>query len=365
MAAAKYLKDLYDRFNNWYLAAASYNAGEGKIGNAIKKYDTEDFWEISKEKYLHTETKDYVPKLIAAAMIAKNPEKYGFKGIQYEEPIRFEEVSLKDPIDLRVAAKCAGITYEEIKTLNPELLHWLTPPDHKEYHLKIPAGAKGKFQSSYASLSSEERLGGEKVTVEESTSIASLAGRHDVPAVLLAAANGVSVDDTINAGKSLVLPMAPPEGESFYDRVERGGHNRRGGGRAIAYKVRRGDSIQTISRKTGISVASLKKYNSSVNWSNIKKGQKLRLYAASAGKGKHSSAKVARKFAGKHGRNVAQHRVRSGDTLSEIAKRYKVSVHELKAANKISSPKGLKAGKTIKIPNPRSASNAPVGSPSM
>lgn len=372
VAAARYLKDLYDRFNNWYLAAAGYNAGEGRIDRAIKKYDTEDFWEISKEKYLHTETKDYVPKLIAAAMIAKNPEKYGFKSIQYEEPIRFEEVSLNDPIDLRVAAKCAGVTYEEIKTLNPELLHWLTPPDYKEYQLKIPAGTRDKFQTSYASLSPEERLGGEKVTVEESTSIASLADQHDVPAVLLAAANGVSTNDTIKEGKSLVLPMAPPEGESFYERVQRGSRSRRGG-KAVAYKVRRGDSIQTVSRKTGISVAKLKKYNSHVNWSKIRSGQRLRLYASAAKvregskarKGR-SGAKVSRKKgAKKQGSDVAQHKVRSGDTLSEIAKRYKVSVSDLKTANRISSPKGLKAGKTIKIPGPRSALATGDASPSM
>lgn len=371
VAAAKYLKDLYDRFNNWYLAAAGYNAGEGKIDRAIQKYDTEDFWKIAKEKYLRTETKDYVPKLIAAAMLAKHPAKYGFKGINYEEPVLFEEVVLEGPVDLRVAAKCAGTSYDEMKKLNPEILHWVTPPDYKGYHLKVPGGAADRFRRKYASLSAAERLGGEKLKVEESVSIASLAREHGVPAVLLAAANGYSSDTTVKGGRSIVLPMDPPEGESFHEKVyERG----KRGGKAIAYRIRRGDSIRSISRKTGISVAALKKYNSHVNWSKIRKGQKIKLYASAATvkksrKGSEEGYKSRRSGGGKvamvkkKGRST--HKVRSGDTLSEIAQRYKVSVSALKAANKISSPKGLRAGKTIKIPKPRSASKGSGGSPSM
>lgn len=282
VAAAKYLKDLYDRYNNWYLAAAGYNAGEGKIDRAIQKYDTEDFWELADGKYLRAETKDYVPKLIAAAMIAKNPSKYGFKDVQYEEPIPFDEVTVKDPIDLRVAAKCAGGSYEDIKALNPELLHWVTPPDYKEYTLKVPAGSADRFTSRYDSLSTEERLGGDKITVDDTTSVARLARSHDVPAVLLAAANGLSPTDDVKSGTELVLPLSPPEGESFYEKVyERSDrHDRRGGGRAVAFHVRKGDTIQTISRKTGISVAQLKKSNPHIDWSNVRKGQKLKLYAS-------------------------------------------------------------------------------------
>ena len=114
IAAAKYLKDLYDQFNDWYLAAAGYNAGEGKIHRAIRKYRTEDFWEMSRQRYLRRETKDYVPKMIAAALISKNPGRYGFSHVKYEEPIPFEEVPIETPIDLRVAAQCAGVTYEEM-----------------------------------------------------------------------------------------------------------------------------------------------------------------------------------------------------------------------------------------------------------
>ena len=86
IAAAKYLKDLYDMFECWYLAAAGYNAGENKIVKAMKRYQTEDFWELAKYTYLKKETRDYVPQMIAAALIAKDPEQYGFTSIEYEEP---------------------------------------------------------------------------------------------------------------------------------------------------------------------------------------------------------------------------------------------------------------------------------------
>ncbi len=380
VAAAKYLKTLYDRFNNWYLAAAGYNAGEGKIDRAIQKYATEDFWEIAKEKYLRVETKDYVPKLIAAALIAKNPQKYGFKNVHYEVPVPFDEVTLEKPIDLRVAAKCAGTTYEDLKALNPELLHWVTPPETSGYQLKVPTGTVERFKSRFASLSPEERLGGEKIKVEEGTSLARLAREHDVPTILLAAANGLSTDSEVKGGKEIVLPMDPPEGEQFYEKVyERGGRERRGG-KMIAYRVRNGDTINRVSRRTGISVATLRKFNSGVNWGSLRKGQKLRLYASAAPergerkgkvrKGRRGGGRVVaaaprgRPAAAKIQRGYVTHKVRSGDTLSEIAKRYNVSPSQLKAANNISSPKRLRTGKTIRIPV-RSASNTGGPSPSM
>ena len=282
VAAAQYLKELYDRFNNWYLAAASYNAGEGKIGRAIQKYNTEDFWQLAEGKYLKAETKDYVPKLIAAALIAKNPAKYGFKNVDYEAPVVFDEAAIETPMDLRVAAKCAGVSYEEIKALNPELLHWLTPPDAKDYKIKIPTGTEAKFRQRYAELNPEERLGGtDKVKLDESTTVAKLAREHGLPPVLLAAVNGVGTGDSLRAGKEITLPMEPPEGEAFYEKrdrevAQRGRHHGRGS--VFAYKVRSGDNLKTISRKTGLSVAALKRNNPDVDWSSVRKGQQLKIY---------------------------------------------------------------------------------------
>ncbi len=388
VAAAKYLKDLYDRFNNWYLAAAGYNAGEGKIDRAIRKYETEDFWELARGKYLRAETKDYVPKLIAAALIAKNPSKYGFKEVAYEKAIAFETVTVNGPLDLRVAAKCAGVSYEDIKALNPELLHWVTPPDLKEYTLKVPSGAGGKFKQTYAGLNRAEMLGSEKVTAEDSIPVSKLARQHGLPPLLLAAANGISPGDTIKEGQKISIPMDPPEGEEYYDRdylrKDRKGRHHGGRGSVLVYKVRSGDNAQKLARKMGMTVAELKASNPRVNWSRLRHGQKIKLYAAvspddrgskrqarssrkarsSVKAGRQKSASVA--AAPSPGRkNAGVHKVKRGDTLSEIAKRYNVSTQELKQINGISNGKKLKAGKNIRIPTKQQASSAKTLPPAL
>jgi len=158
IAAAKYLKDLYDLFECWYLAAAGYNAGEGKIANAMKRYRTEDFWELSKYKYLKRETKDYVPQMIAAALISKDPEKYGFVDIPYEESLRYEKVNVSTVTDLRVIAKACEISVDELKDLNPELLRWCTPPDSPDYEIKIPFGRQELFLKNFEALQPEQRF---------------------------------------------------------------------------------------------------------------------------------------------------------------------------------------------------------------
>lgn len=368
VAAAKYLKNLYDRYNNWYLAAAGYNAGEGKIDRAIRKYDTQDFWEMSqnKNKYLKPETKDYVPKLIAAAMIAKNPEKYRFKDIQYESPIAFKEIKLHGPIDLRVAAKCAGVAYEDIKSMNPELLRWVTPLDVREYSLKIPAKAEGRFHQKVAGLSASERLGEKEIKTTESESVERIAQREGVAPVLLALANGLSVDDRVKAGRKITIPLDPPAGEEWSDRRSRRGKNDRkgrNGGRTVAYRVKRGETLSQISKRTGLSVAELKRNNPSLRSGRVKAGQTIRLAAADrADRGRRSETKASKRAETKNvaalerppakssGGGHANHTVRLGDTLSDIAKKYKVSTKALKSANGITHAKRLKPGKTLKIP---------------
>lgn len=356
VAAAKYLRDLYDRFNNWYLAAAGYNAGEGKIGRGIRKYATEDFWELSERKYLRAETKNYVPKLIAAALISMDPAKYGFRNIAYEEPVPYDEVVLNGPIDLRVAARSAGASYEEIKGLNPELLHWITPPDYPEYRLKIPKNTAKKFGAALDKLGPGEGMGDRKIEVESPGSVAQLAKKKGIEPVLLAAANGLGVSDILKSGGSLVVPYDPPEGESFGEKVyERGG--RKGTGKALAYRVRRGDNINRVSRRTGISIATLRRNNPHVVWGNLKSGQRLTL-TASSGRRRAVVQQVAVAGPSEPVNGFISHTIQTGDTLSEIAKRYNTSTRKIRAHNKISSPKRLRPGKTLRIPVPETASAA-------
>ncbi len=375
VAAAKYLKDLYDRFDHWYLAAAGYNAGEGKISRAIQKYGTEDFWEVCKGKYLREETKDYVPKLIAAALIAKDPHKYGFTDIKYEDPIAFDTAKLDSPTDLRVIAKAAGTDLEEIKRLNPELLVWVTPPTLATYEIKIPVGSKAKFQKNFAQIDVADRMG-EKITqAEYSGSVADLADDLNVPAPLLAAANSLTLSDRVAKGKDLVIPYDAPEGERFEEIAYVGGgrhHRHRKGERdegnsLVAYRVHRGDSEAKIARRLGLTVKQLHALNPKVRWSRLTPGKKLTIATASVSvhsgkkrvaqsdpRGSHRGKKHERVASIKskkspHTDGVVYHKLRKGDTLSDLAKSYNVPAASLKKWNGIAQGKKIRAGQTLKI----------------
>jgi len=174
-------------------------------------------------------------------------------------------------------------------------------------------------------------MGDEVEKVDESTSVRKLAREHGLPAELLAAANGLSVEDSIRSGASVVLPMAPPEGEAFYVK----NYERRKGGRMIAYRVRKGDSVQTISRKLGVSIAALRDYNPHVHWSHVRAGQKLSLQISP---GKSHYAKHSKKHKG------------------ELAMRSKGETRKGKASGKLSSSKKIRRG---------GASKGSVTSPAM
>jgi membrane-bound lytic murein transglycosylase D len=143
VAAARYLRDLYDLFGTWPLAMAAYNAGEGKVMRALHKAQAETFWDISKTKLIRRETKQYVPRIMAATVIARNPDQYGFS----QEPVaphQFEEVVVTRPLHFRAIANTTGIPYEELRLLNPELRRDATPPGDSAYHLKVPVGTSAK-----------------------------------------------------------------------------------------------------------------------------------------------------------------------------------------------------------------------------
>jgi LysM repeat protein len=192
-AATRHLRDLYQEFGDWYLAFAAYNAGAGKIRNAIRKHGT-NFWDMARGRYLRAETKNYVPKILAAALIAKNPEKYGFRGIRYQVPIAFDTVRLKGPTDLEVAAECAGVDPDLIRLLNPELLRDMTPPHIPNYLLKIPKGTEGRFKRQYAKLRPRDRMKIHYYTAQRGDTVRSIADHWGVSERELAGANPGKID---------------------------------------------------------------------------------------------------------------------------------------------------------------------------
>ncbi len=344
-AAAQYLKDLYGEFGSWYLAAAAYNAGEAKVRRALKRYQAEDFWSISqrKRRYLKRETKQYVPKMIAAAMIAKDPAKYGFKDIPYEEPWHFDVVKVHPGTSLSLAAKLAGIKTQELAALNPELRRWCTPPRGGSYELRIPVGRKASFETQYAQLSPRQRqarIGTIKVRLQKGDTLGRIAHTHGVKLHDLVALNPRLNPRRLAIGQVVVVP--PPGGHALV-RAKRtapmpasamGPMARRHNLRKIVHTVRRGDTLWDIAQAYGINYRDIGRWNGRHS-PRLSIGQKLVLYVPQA----KAEAKVeppvpVAKTAADAGKTLV-YRVRRGDTLWEIGRRFKVSPADIRRWNKL------------------------------
>lgn len=274
-AAALYLKELYSIFNgDWYLAAAGYNAGENKILRAIDRYNTNDFWEISRGSYLKRETKEYVPKLLAAAIIAKDPASYGFTDIAYQPPIEFETVKIPSRTDLELVAKLTGTTYDIIRELNPDLRHWCTPPNYPDYELKIPKGTKHRFELEYARIPADQRFTEKtfytRYQARKKDSLASVARRFGTTAATLAELNGLSKKSRI-AGKRLVVPARQTVNFSSEGRTVQAGDN----AHSRYYTVKKGDTLDSLSRRFKVSIKMLAAWNNLKGKMALKPGHRL------------------------------------------------------------------------------------------
>lgn len=265
IAAARYLKDLYDMFECWYLAAAGYNAGENKIANGMKRYRTEDFWELTKYRYLKQETKHYVPQMIAAALIAKDPEKYGFINIEYQEPLRYDKVRVPPAIDLRIIAKACEISLDELKELNPELRRWCTPPDVPEYEIKIPYGKAALFQKNFELLRPETTSSFRTHIVKKGETVGQIAKSYRVELEPLLEINRLDKRSRLSAGTHLLIPLPREEkskqsiSESFSKPPSK--MIRTSEVQEIIYTVKKGDSLWSIANQFHVSVEEIKSWN--------------------------------------------------------------------------------------------------------
>ncbi|MBI5212910.1 MAG: transglycosylase SLT domain-containing protein [Nitrospirae bacterium] len=215
-AAADYLKDLYGMFGSWKLALAAYNAGEGRIMKALKKTGAEDYWSLLHTKQIRPETKEYVPRYIAATMIANTPEEYGFYNLVYHEPLEYDEVTLDSPADIEVIAKCAESTVEEIKGLNPELRRWSTPPNVPNYAVRLPAGTRDSFVANLESIPVEERFSVDIYTAKKGDTIKKIASKAGVPLGAIIAMNSLSGIERLEQGEKIKIP---PKGK-YHDDMD-------------------------------------------------------------------------------------------------------------------------------------------------
>ena len=329
VAAAKYLRDLYDMFECWYLAAAGYNAGENKIANAMKRYRTEDFWELAKYRYLKQETKDYVPQMIAAALIAKDPEKYGFVGIEYEEPLRYEKVNVPPLTHLNSIAKACEISIEELKDLNPELSKGCTPPGGEDYKIKIPFGKKELFLKNVEAFLSTAKLQLKTHIVKKGDSLPRIARLYQVDLEPLLEMNRLNKMSRPSAGTKLLIPALAAQ-ETNSPPVEK----RMGNGRnsiskeeEITYTIKKGDSLWSIANEMGVNIGAISQWNKLCPEKKLIPGDKLRIRMT-------AHAPPDRPIQKKEERKII-HIVKEGDTLWSIAKKYHLTVSDIRSWNNL------------------------------
>lgn len=205
-AAAKYLKDLYKMFGDWSLALAAYNAGEGRVYKAINKIGENDYWNLLETRYLPRETKDYVPKYIAAITIAKQPENFGFENLKEYEPMEYDEVIIPSPTDIDIIAKCAETDSKTIKELNPELKRWATPINVREYIVRIPAGKKETFWTNFDKIPPEERFSYDTYITQKGDTVYKIAKKTKLSSLVLYEMNGTEVFKNLKPGTKIKIP---------------------------------------------------------------------------------------------------------------------------------------------------------------
>lgn len=356
LAAALYIRELYELFNgNWYLAVAAYNAGPGAVSRAVERSGMADFWSLAHNSFLPEETKNYIPKLLAVLLIAKQPEKYGFTEIQFLEPIACEKVTVDSPTDLFVIARLSGSSYEEIKELNPELKRWCTPPKIDSYQVNLPVGRKESFLAAYSELPISERSNYKLHRVAKGETLKGLSHQYHISADEILRANFISSSKKIKVGRSLVIPLHAggdliPREDLLEDSIV----PKIAG--VKSYKIKKGDTLSQIARRTGVTVEQLKSWNRLSSKSRLKIGQIIVV-----GPGKNRVQTIAKKNTDKKsGSNVAKrskssaenrivYTVKRGDTIYKIAREYAVNPAEVMNWNDISSSHTLQPGQSLTL----------------
>ncbi|MBN2467854.1 MAG: transglycosylase SLT domain-containing protein [Deltaproteobacteria bacterium] len=210
-AAARYLKDLYAMFGDWHLAVAAYNAGEQRVATAIKKNKIADFWALRKGRDLAPETRDFVPKLVAAILIGKHPEEYGFSPPLVQKRVALTSFTIPQPTELKFIAEMAGIPLESLKQSNPELRKWCTPPNKKGYEVKIPASNRDLFAQNL-SRNREKFLSYRTFhehRIKPGETLYNIARRYNTKVAHIQEINRIRNPRLIHPGKIIIIPIPP------------------------------------------------------------------------------------------------------------------------------------------------------------
>jgi membrane-bound lytic murein transglycosylase D len=283
-AAARHLKDLYNQFGDWWLAMAAYNSGAGNVQRGVQRTGYADFWELYKRNVLPNETKNYVPIIIAMAIVAKNAGQYGFTDIETEPPLNVDRVKTDYALDLRLAAEAIDVPVETLTQLNPSLLRMVTPRDD-EYELKLPAGTAEKFAMAIAAIPRDKRVSWRYYKVSAGDTLASIARKYNTTAKAIAAANSMDGEQVLTDIK-LVIPVTKAA-------TTTGQYSRR----PTRYKIRKGDTILSVADDFGVPADKLRKWNR-LKGNTLRAGRTLVVYKPlAAGQVEPAPAKRAPKKA--------------------------------------------------------------------
>lgn len=244
-AYAKYMKSLYDQFGDWYLAMAAYDWGPGNIQKAVMRTGYADFWELYRRNALPSETKNYVPQILAAVIMAKNPERYGLDRMVPEPAVLSDTVTTDYTIDLRLVADVTDASVQEIVALNPSLLRLSTPRD-VDFDLHLPVGTKEVYLERLKSVPEDKRASWRFHNVKAGETLEGIASSLHSHASEIAMANGIGAGDGIAAGDELVVPVAMASSIV--------GHPQH-------YTLKRGDTLVTVADRFNVSTEDLRKWN--------------------------------------------------------------------------------------------------------
>ena len=269
-SAARYLRNLYDMFGDWYLVLAAYNSGPGRIQRVLRRHGDLDYWEMRDRKLLPRETRNFVPLILGSMIIFKAPERFGFD-VKPDPPLDFELVPVKDQVELKAVAKLIGMPSDALAALNPEVRRGVTPHGWKDYHLKVPRGAAKGLQEKLAKLPRPKRPQFAKHRVRRGENLGMIARRYGTTVTAIAQLNRLRSIHRIRERQELLVPVgrrtAPPTASSSRS-VQPG---------SARHIVRSGDSLYAIARRYGVTVAELRRWNNLGRSNRIYPGQAIRI----------------------------------------------------------------------------------------
>ena len=346
-AAARHLADLRDRFGSMYLAAAAYNAGAGKVGRGLRRLPDDDeeeeenpdatFFRLYDTRFLRRETKDYVPKLIAAALIAKQPEKYGFVRATGIPALGYDSIVVTNSTGLDVIARLADTSVAFMREMNPQYLRLVTPPRSTAV-VRLPEGSGAVVAARYEALPEKDRVNLVEHVVTRGQTVAAIARLYRVTSAQISAANPGIRLTRLRTGTHLAIPTSViPASVEPAEAPARSGTT---GSGTLKHRVLRGESLSTIASHYRTTIVRLRELNAMSREDVLKAGQVIRVPAPGRTAATPASTSGGRTYL-----------VRSGDTLSRIAEQHHVSLAALRSANGMSSGSVLKAGSRLVIPD--------------